>query len=54
MEEALEGAAYWLVLPDLLSLLTHRTLDHQPGDDTTHKGLGSPHESLILKMPYNL
>ena len=30
--EAMEGAAYWLAPQGLLSLLCHRTQDHQPRD----------------------
>ena len=33
--EAMEGAAYWLAFPGLLSLLAFR-------DGTTHNGLGPP------------
>ena len=29
---------YWLASPGLLSLLSYRTQDYQPRDDTTHKG----------------
>jgi hypothetical protein len=35
--ESLEGAAYWLVLYKLFSLLSYRTEDHQPRDGNTHK-----------------
>jgi hypothetical protein len=31
-----------LLLTGLLSLLSYRTQDHQPRDDTTHNRLGSP------------
>ena len=36
--EAVEGAAYWLASPGLLSLLSYRTQDYQPTNGTTHKG----------------
>ena len=36
----MEGAAYWLPPHGLLSLLSYRTQDHQPGDGPTHNGLG--------------
>ena len=39
--EAMEGAAYWLASPGLLSLLSYRTQDPQPRDGT-QSGLGSP------------
>jgi hypothetical protein len=39
--EAMEGAAYWLAAPGLLSLLSCRTQDHQPTGGTTHNKLGS-------------
>jgi hypothetical protein len=47
-------AAYWLASPSLLSLLSYRPQDHQPRGGPTHNGLGSPHQSLIKKMPYLL
>ena len=47
--EAMEGAAYWLASPDLLSLLSYRTQDYQPRDGPTHSGLGLP-TSIIKKM----
>jgi len=34
------GAAYWLASPGFLSLLSHRTQNHQPWDGTTHNSLG--------------
>jgi hypothetical protein len=34
--EAMEGAAYWLASPGLLSLIFYRTQDHQPRDGTNH------------------
>ena len=46
------GAAYWLALPGLFSLLFYRTQDHQPRDGTTHHELGAHHQWLIEKMPY--
>ena len=36
------GAAYWLALPDLLSLLSYRIQDYQPRDGPTHNGLSPP------------
>jgi hypothetical protein len=39
-----KGAAYWLALHGLLSLLSNRIQNHQPRDNgTTHSGLGLPH-----------
>ena len=38
--EAMEGAAYWLALHGLLSLLSYRTQDHQSRDGITHNRLG--------------
>jgi hypothetical protein len=40
--EAMEGAAYWLVPHDLLSLLSYRLQDHKTNDGTTHNDLGPP------------
>ena len=40
--EAMEGAAYWLVPCDLLSLISYSTQNNQPKDGTTHSGLGPP------------
>ena len=40
--EAMEGAAYCLASRGLLSLLSYRTQDYQPRDNTTHNGLGPP------------
>ena len=40
MQTPWRGAANWLASPDLLSLLSYRTQDHQPRDGTTHYGLG--------------
>jgi hypothetical protein len=42
MQRPWRGAAYRLVSPGLLSLLSYRTQDHQPRDGTTHNGLGPP------------
>ena len=36
--EAMEGTAYWLDPHGLLGLLSCRTQDHQPRDDTTNDG----------------
>lgn len=36
------GVAYWLAHHGLLSLLSHRTQDHQPRHGITHNGLGPP------------
>ena len=36
--EAMEEYCLWLASPDLLSLLSYRTQDHQPRDGTTHHG----------------
>lgn len=35
-----------------LSLLSDRSQDHQPRDDTVHKRLGPPHQSRIQKISY--
>ena len=35
-------AAYWLVSPGLLSLLSYRTQDYQPRDGPTHNRLDPP------------
>ena len=45
--EAHGGAAYWLASPDLLSLLSYRTQDHQPRDCTTHS-LSLPLEDWLF------
>lgn len=39
-----------------VSLLSHSTKYHQPGDGTTHNGkeMGTPHKSLFKKMPWNV
>ena len=42
MQKPWRGAAYWLALHGLLSLLSYRTQDHQPRDGPTHNGLGPP------------
>jgi hypothetical protein len=36
--EAVEGAAYWLASPGLLSLLSYRTQGYQPRGGITHNG----------------
>jgi hypothetical protein len=41
MRESWRGAAYWLTPHTMLSLLSYRTQDHQPGNKT-HSGLGPP------------
>lgn len=41
-------AANWLASPGLFSLLSYRTLKHQPSDGTTHNELDSP--SLITNL----
>jgi hypothetical protein len=46
------GAAYWLAFPQLLSLLSCSTQDHQSRDGTTHNGPSHPWP-LIEKMPYS-
>jgi hypothetical protein len=40
--EAMEGAAYWIASPSLLSLLSYRTWDCQPRDGTPHSGPSQP------------
>jgi hypothetical protein len=40
MQRPWRGAGYWLALHGLFSLLSYRTQDYQPRDDTTHSGLG--------------
>jgi len=42
MQRPWRDVSYWLASPGLLSLLSYRTQDHQPGDGTTHSGLGPP------------
>jgi hypothetical protein len=42
MQRPWRGAAYWLASPGLLSLLSYRTLDHQPRDGPTHNGMATP------------
>jgi len=49
----MEGAAFWLVPYDLLSLLADSTQDHQLRDGTTHNGLGPP-TSITKKIPHRL
>jgi hypothetical protein len=41
----------WVLLTGLLSLLSYRTQDHQPKDDSTHNGLGPP-PLITEKMAY--
>ena len=36
MQRPWRGAAYWLASPGLFSLLSYRTQNYQPRDDTTH------------------
>jgi hypothetical protein len=43
-----------VLLTGLLSLLSYGTQDHQPRDDTTHRRLGPPHQSLIKNMTNKL
>lgn len=43
------GAAYWLAPHGFLSLISYRTQDHHPRDDTIHKELG-PSPSITKKM----
>jgi hypothetical protein len=50
--EAMEGAAYWLASPGLLSLLSYRTQNYQPRDGTTHNGPSHPW-SPTKKMPHS-
>jgi hypothetical protein len=38
MQKPWKDVTYWLAFPDLLSLLSYRTRDHQPRDGITHKG----------------
>jgi hypothetical protein len=38
MQRPWRDVLYWLASPDLLSLLSYRTQDHQPRDGPTHKG----------------
>ena len=40
--EAMEGAAYWLASPGLLSFLFYRPQVYQPRDGTTNRELGLP------------
>ena len=40
MQTPWTGAAHWLALHGLLSLLSYRTQNHQPRDGTAHSGLG--------------
>jgi hypothetical protein len=43
MQRPWKHAAYRLTPHGLLSLLSHRTQDHQPKGHTTHSGLGPPY-----------
>jgi len=47
------GAVYCLTSHGVFSLLSYRTQDHQPRDDTTHMYWSLLHWSLIKKMPYS-
>ena len=38
MQRPWRDVPYWLASPGLLSLLSYRTQDYQPRDDTTHNG----------------
>lgn len=51
--EAREGRCLLTCFHGLLSLLSHRTQDHQPMGGTTHSGLSPPPWSLIEKTPYS-
>jgi hypothetical protein len=46
-------AAYWLASHVFLGLVSYRSQDHQPRDNTTHSGLYPHYGSLIKKMPYS-
>ena len=52
--EAMEGAAYWFASPGLLSLLSYRTQDHQPRDDSTHNCLGPPPPNYEIALIFSL
>jgi hypothetical protein len=41
MQRLWRDVLYWLASPGLLSLLSYRTQDYQPREDTTHKGTSS-------------
>lgn len=45
-QEAMEGDAYWLASPGMLSLVSCNTQDHQPRGDTAHTEL-DPLTSII-------
>lgn len=49
MQRPRRGAAYWLVLYGLLSLISYRTQVHQPWGIPTHNGLGPPPLITSLK-----
>lgn len=42
-----------VLVTGLLTLLSSRTLDYQPRDDSTHLGWALPQQLLIKKMPYS-
>lgn len=42
MQRTWRDVSYWLASPDLLSLLSYRTQDHQPRDGSAHNGLDPP------------
>lgn len=46
-------AAYWLVPPSLLDLLSY-TQDHLPSDGVTHSGLGPPTSVINQEKPTDL
>lgn len=48
--EAMEGAAYGLVPPGLLSMLSYRTRDHQPMDGPIYNRAITNGEN-VLQMP---
>jgi hypothetical protein len=52
MQRQWRGTAYWLAPCGLLCMLSCRTQDHQPRDDTIHHGLGPP-PSITKKLPYS-
>ena len=52
MQRPWRGAAYWLALYDLLSLLSYRTQNHSPGVATPTMGWALPHQSLVKKIHY--
>ena len=52
MQRPWRGAAHWLALHGLLNLISYKTQDHHPKDDTAHSELSPPRRSLIKKMFY--